>query len=97
MNLVNTTRPIMPQLELIFIVVDITPAFGYEYIYSGTAEECIQWQKDNGRGDIPLYNQIEVDEDMITSIQSKAMIDAISTKKEQISSCCGKEIQNDSK
>lgn len=94
MKLVKTKRPIMPQSEHIFYVVDITPSFGYEVVFSGTADKCIKWQSDNGRGKIPLYQQVEIDEDMITSIQSKTMIDVVSNHRQCLPNDLMKHMKN---
>lgn len=69
--------PIMPQTEIVFYVVEITPYFGYEVVFAGTPVDCQEFAKDRFREPVGLYNHHVIQEDRIVHIVSKTMVDVI--------------------
>ena len=70
-------KPIFPQSEQTFIVVECTPYLQYETVFSGSATECLSWCKEHRRSSVnELYKLIQVEEDLSVIILSITMLDA---------------------
>lgn len=70
-------KPIMPQAETVFYVVEITPYNGYEVVFAGTPVDCQEFAEDHFRESVGLYNHHVIQEDLIVHIVSKTMVDTI--------------------
>ena len=71
------TKPIFPQLEETFLVVEATPYTQYETVFTGSATECLSWCKEHRRSSVnELYKLTQIEDDLLVIIISISMLDA---------------------
>lgn len=71
------TRPIFPDSEQTFLVMEATPYTGYEVAFTGTAAECLSWCKEHRRGSVnELYKLFEIEADLLVIIISLTLLNA---------------------
>jgi len=70
------TDPIYPNSESIFCIVEITPYFGYEVVFSGSPYETLLEAR-KSIPDIELYQVTRKSDDMFLLVTSKLLADTV--------------------
>jgi len=70
-------RPIMPQSEPEFMVIEITPYMGFQEAFRGSADECLTWCQLHRRMVVQeLYKMTVVEDDLCVIILSSTLVKA---------------------
>lgn len=70
---------IFGERELRFSVVDATPYFGYEVVFTGTAAKCLDWCARNNRKAVEeLLTAYTINDELITMVMSHLLLNSMS-------------------
>ena len=71
-------KAIYGDRELRFSVVDATPYFGYEVVFTGTADDCLEWCARNNRKAVKeLLTPYTINDELITLIMSHLLLNSV--------------------